>query len=196
MDDELSQVLAVLVMDSDGNRLAVKYCAAARRELWPTVSAQVEFEKMIHSKLPKAVSSKSEVDVAVVKNYTVLFQAANDCVVCAVASATENELAVMQLVEGVFSAASGCSQGASFLSTGLSKQLVLDNLSEVLFILDEVVDDDIIFVTDEDKISSRIKMIDETESVSHTPSGGAEGGSASGGGGGAATAANLKRSLL
>jgi len=156
-------VLALLVLDTDGERLAVKYSAVARRELWPTVEAQVAFEKMIISKLPKLGSAKSEVDVAVIKEYTVLFQACNDVVVCAVASSTENELVVMQLVEGIFSSASNCSHATNFLSTGLSKQLVLDRLSDILFILDEVVDDGIIMETDEEKITARIKMIDETQ---------------------------------
>ncbi|CAK0807669.1 unnamed protein product [Prorocentrum cordatum] len=163
MEEALCQVLALLVLDSDGERLAVKYSAVARRELWPSVEAQVAFEKMIISKLPKLGSAKSEVDVAVIKEYTVLFQACNDVVVCAVASSTENELAVMQLVEGIFSSANNCSHATNFLSTGLSKQLVLDKLSDVLFILDEVVDDGIIMETDEEKITARIKMIDETQ---------------------------------
>merc|ERR1740130_749889 len=82
--------------------------------------------------------------------------------VCAVAGAAENELVVLNLVEGIFSAISATAS-SSFLSTGVSKQLVLDNLSDVLFILDEVVDDGIIMETEEEKISARIKMIDETE---------------------------------
>merc|ERR1740130_66512 len=85
--------------------------------------------------------------------------------VCAVAGAAENELAVLNLVEGIFSAISATAS-SSFLSTGVSKQLVLDNLSDVLFILDEVGDDGIIMETDEEKISARIKMIDETEVTS------------------------------
>merc|ERR1712060_687390 len=70
-----------------------------------------------------------------------------------------------QMVEGIFSAISGCAQGSSFLSSGLSKQLVLDNLSDVLFILDEVTDDGIVMETEDEKISARIKMVDETEAT-------------------------------
>merc|ERR1712113_870776 len=109
-------------------------------------------------------NTRSDVDVAIIDEYTVLFQACNDVFVCAVAGSAENELVVLQLVEGIFSSISANAQ-SSFLSTGVTKQLVLDNLSDVLFILDEVCDDGIIMETDEEKIGARIKMIDETEAT-------------------------------
>jgi len=164
-EDGLCQILALLVLDSDGQRLAVKYTSLAKKELWVGSKAQLAFEKKIISKLPKPSAARSEVDVAVIDEYTILFQACNDVVVCAVASPTENELVVMQLVEGIFATMSSITQGSSFLSSGLTKQLVLDGLADVLFILDEVMDDGIIMETDEDKITARVKMIDETEAA-------------------------------
>jgi len=164
-EDGLCQILALLVLDSDGQRLAVKYTSLAKKELWVGSKAQLAFEKKIISKLPKPSAARSEVDVAVIDEYTILFQACNDVIVCAVASPTENELVVMQLVEGIFATMSSITQGSSFLSSGLTKQLVLDGLADVLFILDEVMDDGIIMETDEDKITARVKMIDETEAA-------------------------------
>merc|ERR1712176_592546 len=163
-DQSLCQILAILVLDADGARLAVKYSSTARKELWTSVKQQLAFEKRVISKLPKPSASRSEADVAIVDDYTVLYQACNDVVVCAVASPTENELVVLQLVEGVFTSMSNTAPG-SFLSTGLTKQVVLDNLSDVLFILDEVTDDGIIMETEDEKISARIKMVDETEAT-------------------------------
>jgi len=143
----------------------VKYSSVARKEIWVGTKQQLAFEKRVITKLPKSSGTKTEVDVAVIDEYTVLFQACNDVVVCAVAASTENELVVLQLVEGTFCAMSSITQGSSFLSSGLTKQLVLDNLSDVLFILDEVTDDGIIMETEEDKITARIKMVDETEAT-------------------------------
>merc|ERR1712136_132999 len=122
------------------------------------------FEKRVITKLPKNSGSKTEVDVAVIDEFTVL-QSGNDVVICAVAANGENELVVLSLVEGVFSAISNCAH-AGFLSSGLSKQFVLDNLADVLFILDEVTDEGIIMETEEELILNRIKMIDELESNS------------------------------
>ena len=74
----------------------------------------------------------------------------DDVAICAVAGSSENELVVLHVVEGIFSAISGCSQGSSFLSSGSTKQFVLDNLSDVLFELDGVCDDGIIMETEEE----------------------------------------------
>eukprot|EP00931_Biecheleriopsis_adriatica_P078286 TRINITY_DN51747_c0_g1_i1.p1 TRINITY_DN51747_c0_g1~~TRINITY_DN51747_c0_g1_i1.p1 ORF type:complete len:195 (+),score=59.57 TRINITY_DN51747_c0_g1_i1:64-648(+) len=163
MEDGLNQILALLVLDTDGGRLAVKYNSIARKDLFPTVKQQTAFEKRVINKLPKPSASRSEVDVAVIDEYTVIFQACNDVVVAAVAAASENELVVLELVEGIYNSMSNACQGNSLLSSGLTKQLVLDSLSDVLFILDEVVDNGLIMETDHEKISARIKMIDETE---------------------------------
>eukprot|EP00413_Alexandrium_margalefii_P005084 CAMPEP_0204512700 /NCGR_PEP_ID=MMETSP0661-20131031/1078_1 /ASSEMBLY_ACC=CAM_ASM_000606 /TAXON_ID=109239 /ORGANISM="Alexandrium margalefi, Strain AMGDE01CS-322" /LENGTH=201 /DNA_ID=CAMNT_0051517831 /DNA_START=246 /DNA_END=848 /DNA_ORIENTATION=+ len=164
-DGSLCQVLAILILDAEGARLAVKYSSLCKKELFPTIKQQLAFEKRVISKLPKPSSSRSDVDVAVIDEYTVIYQACNDVFVCAVAPTNENELIVLQLVEGIYQAISTCAQGASFLSTGLTKQLVLDSLSDVFFVLDEVTEDGIIMETEEEKISARTKMIDETEAT-------------------------------
>lgn len=157
--------MAILLLDAEGGRLAVKYSSLSKKELWPTTKQQLAFEKRVISKLPKPSNSRSDIDVAVIDDYTIIYQACNDVFVCAVAPSAENELVVLQLVEGVYSAISSCAQGTSFLATGLTKQLVLDSLSDVFFVLDEVTDDGIIMETEEEKISARIKMIDETEAT-------------------------------
>nr|ABV22240.1 nonclathrin coat protein-like [Karlodinium veneficum] len=162
-EESLCQVLALLCLDTDGARLAVKYSTYAKKELWSGTKNQLAFEKRLINKLPKPTATRSDVDVAVVDDYTVLFQAINDVYVCAVAGPAENELAILQLVEGIFSSISTTVSSSSFLSTGVNKQLVLDSLSDVLFILDEAVDDGIIMETEEEKLCARIKMIDETE---------------------------------
>merc|ERR1712136_658601 len=123
-----------------------------------TPKLQMAFEKRVIIKLPKNSGSKTEVDVAVIDEFTVLHQSGNDVVICAVAANGENELVVL-------SAISNCAH-AGFLSSGLSKQFVLDNLADVLFILDEVTDEGIIMETEEELILNRIKMIDELESNS------------------------------
>jgi len=163
MDDGISRILALLVLDTDGARLAVKYTQLARKEIWPLLNQQTAFEKRVINKLPKPSASRSEVDVAVIDDYTIIFQACNDVVVAAVAGSSENELVAMGLVEGIYNSMSSACVGQSFLATGLSKQLVLDGLSDVLFILDEVTDEGVIMETEDEKISARIKMIDETE---------------------------------
>eukprot|EP00928_Gymnodinium_smaydae_P090913 TRINITY_DN74622_c0_g1_i1.p2 TRINITY_DN74622_c0_g1~~TRINITY_DN74622_c0_g1_i1.p2 ORF type:complete len:196 (+),score=71.72 TRINITY_DN74622_c0_g1_i1:82-669(+) len=167
-DQGLSQVLALLVLDAEGGRLAVKYSSLGRKEIWTSTKQQIAFEKRLIQKMPKIMpSSRSEVDVAVIDDFNVLYQACNDVIVAAVATSNENELLVMQLVEGIYSAIAAAAP-SGFLSSGLTKQLVLDNLADVLFILDEVCDDGVIMEVEEETISARIKMVDETEVTTST----------------------------
>eukprot|EP00811_Abedinium_folium_P011754 NODE_20887_length_777_cov_11.384615.p1 GENE.NODE_20887_length_777_cov_11.384615~~NODE_20887_length_777_cov_11.384615.p1 ORF type:complete len:224 (+),score=77.71 NODE_20887_length_777_cov_11.384615:95-673(+) len=161
-DSVLTQILALLVTDTDGNRLAVKYSTPGKK-IWPTLKAQTAFEKKLVGKLPKQTgTARSETDVTIVDDFTVLHQSCNDTVICAVAPSSENELIVLQLIEGIAGAISTVVQ-QNFLSSGITKQQVLDNLAEVLFILDEVTDDAIIMETEEDKIAARVRMTDETD---------------------------------
>ena len=86
-------------------------------------------------------------------------------------STAENELVIAQLLEGMFAAINAVSQ-TSFVSTGLSKPGVLENLDHVLLVLDEVTDDGIIMETDEEKIQNRVRMIEEQSHMVQDSGGG------------------------
>lgn len=177
----LCQVLAALILDRDGERLAVRYASVARREYWPDIKSQMAFEKKLVAKIPKASTpEKSETDVVVVEDQTVLFLAANDLIVCAVAAPGENELIVAQVVDCMWEAMVRAAP-VGLLSNGPSKQLVIDYLTETYFFLDEIMDDGIVMEIDEAKVQARIGMHDEPdtsqESLPHA------GGTSSGGGG-------------
>jgi len=60
-----NQILALLALDTDANRLAVKYCGCAK-PLFPTVESQKKFEKKIVAKLPKPSGGAPSGDVDVV----------------------------------------------------------------------------------------------------------------------------------
>mmetsp|Transcript_49928 Transcript_49928/g.100505 ORF Transcript_49928/g.100505 Transcript_49928/m.100505 type:complete len:198 (+) Transcript_49928:95-688(+) len=159
--NSLCQVLAIIIMDVHGERLAVKYPRVGR-QLWPDIKRQTAFEKLVASKLPKlGEASKSEPDVTMVDEYIVLYQAANDVVVCVVAPSSENELMVVQVVECIWAAM--CRAAPGILSNGPTRQLVVDYLSDVYFFLDEIIDDGLIMETEEAKVQARIYMRDEGE---------------------------------
>mmetsp|Transcript_30486 Transcript_30486/g.97427 ORF Transcript_30486/g.97427 Transcript_30486/m.97427 type:complete len:194 (-) Transcript_30486:105-686(-) len=164
-DGGLCQVLGILIIDPEGQRLAVKYSKAGK-ELWPDIKKQTAFEKRVASKLPKPQeAAKSEPDVTIVDDHTVLFQAANDVVVCVIAAPNENELMVVQIVECIWAAMIRAAP-PSLLSNGPTRQLVVDFLSDVMFFLDEVIDDGMIMEVDEEKVHARIRMQDEMEAAS------------------------------
>ena len=97
-----NQVLALLVLDNDANRLAIKYCSSGKKH-FPTIADQQKFEKQVIRKLPKPNASgrASEGDVALVNDLLVLYKICNDVYTCVVCTTAENELIVGQLLEGL-----------------------------------------------------------------------------------------------
>lgn len=154
-----NQVLALLVLDADANRLAIKYCSGGLK-LWPSVEDQRKFERKTIQKLPKPSGrASSETDVALIGEQLVVFKICNDVYICVVCSPNENELVVAGLCDGVAAALTQTTQ-MSFVSNGLSKQTVLDQLDQVLLVLDEVTDDGIIMEVDDEKIFNRVRMVE------------------------------------
>ncbi|CAD7972703.1 unnamed protein product [Amoebophrya sp. A25] len=162
----VNQVLALLVLDSDHHRLAVKYCAPGQK-LFPTVEEQRSFEKKVIKKLPKPTGRPSEGDVAIVgDNQLVLYKIINDVYICVLCSTAENEVILAQVLEGLCQALQSATQMMAFVGNGITKQSVLECLDQVLLVLDEVTDDlGIIMEVEEEKILNRIRMQDEIQDV-------------------------------
>lgn len=158
-----NQVLALLVLDIDAKRLAVKYVGASKSR-FADVEAQKKFEKKVILKLPKpsVTGRATENDVALVDDLLVLYKMCNDVYVCVVCNETENELTISQLLEGMYQAISASCQ-TGFVSTSVTKTSILECLDQVLLVLDEVTDGGIILESDEEKIGNRIRMIEEVE---------------------------------
>lgn len=136
-----SQVLALLILDADANRLAVKYCVPGLK-LFATVDAQKKFEKKVVAKLAKPTGRVNvDADVALIGDHQlVLYKGINDLYVCVVCSVLENEVILSTLLEGLCQALSQATH-VSFVNNQVTKQTVLEALDQVLLVLDEAVDD-------------------------------------------------------
>jgi len=158
----ISQIFGVCILDTEGERLAVRY-AAPSQELFPDFLKQRAFEKKIIAKIPQQSQSKDKdgkdthADIAIIDDLLVLFRVANDVVVIVISELEENELVLVELLDGIFDSLITCCCG-SIMSQGLSKREVLVKLERAILILDEVQDDGIILETEEEKIVHRVKM--------------------------------------
>jgi len=157
----ISQILGCLILDAEGERLAVRYSSSGTKR-FVDFKQQRAFEKKIIAKIPRnALSRGSEkdthVDVAIIDEQLVLFRGISDVLVIIVADELENEMVLMQLVDGIFDSLITCCC-SSIMSQGLSKRAVLEKLERAILILDEVQDDGIILEIEEDKICHRVKM--------------------------------------
>eukprot|EP00397_Hematodinium_sp_SG-2012_P052808 GEMP01062673.1.p1 GENE.GEMP01062673.1~~GEMP01062673.1.p1 ORF type:complete len:198 (+),score=45.16 GEMP01062673.1:104-697(+) len=159
--DSTSHILAIVILDVDGERLAARYNSSSL-EVFPDIQSQCAFEKRIIQKLPKPSAQRSDTrwdnaDVAIIDDFLVLFKGTNDVFVCVVANTHENEIMLTQLLDGIFGSltATTCT---SIISQGLSKRSILEGLEMTILILDEVQDDGVILETEEEKIIARVKM--------------------------------------
>ncbi|EPQ27632.1 uncharacterized protein PFL1_04770 [Pseudozyma flocculosa PF-1] len=161
---------AVLVLDSDGNRIISKYyqpphaasflssatpaqqnaVAASTPQLstknpFPTLKEQRAFEKAIFEKTRRATG-----DIVLYDSHLVLFKASLDVIFYVVGPAAENELMLSGLLNSFYDATS------MLVRHQVEKRAILENLDLVTLALDETVDDGIILETDSTTIASRV----------------------------------------
>lgn len=161
---------AVLILDTDGNRVMAKYyqpphaanflstataaqqnaVAATTPQLsaknpLATLKEQRAFEKAIFDKTKRATG-----DIILYDSQLVLFKASLDVIFYVVGPAAENELMLSGLLSAFYDATS------MLVRHQLEKRAILENLDLVTLALDETVDDGIILETDSTTIASRV----------------------------------------
>jgi len=161
---------AVLILDSDGNRVIAKYyqpphaanflstatpaqqnqVAATTPQLsaknsLATLKEQRAFEKAIFDKTKRATG-----DIVLYDSHLVLFKASLDVIFYVIGPAAENELMLSGLLSAFYDATS------MLVRHQVEKRAILENLDLVTLALDETVDDGIILETDSTTIASRV----------------------------------------
>ena len=145
----LYTIKAVIVLDSEGQRIATKY-ATFSELLKP--KDQLAFEKKLAIK-----ASKSPNEVMLIDDAMVLYKALGDVHVFVVGDIEENELLLLNVLN-VF-----CDSLQIVLGDDVSKQAAMDSLDYVFLLIDELVDDGIILETDPNLIAERATMRNSAE---------------------------------
>lgn len=147
LDPTIPRVLNVLIMDSEGKRIAVKYYSPE----WASVAAQANFEKLVWSKTMRT-NARGEAEVTMFDDYVVVFKALGDLIFYVTGSVSENELVLYAALQALF-------ESVSLLLRGqLDKKTALENLDLLLLCVDEVVDAGLILETDPQTVASRVAM--------------------------------------
>lgn len=161
---------AVLILDTDGNRVIAKYyqpphaasflatatpaqqnaVAATTPQLstknpLSTLKEQRAFEKAIFDKTKRATG-----DIVLYDSHLILFKASLDVIFYVVGPAAENELMLSGVLSAFYDATS------MLVRHQVEKRAILENLDLVTLALDETVDDGIILETDSTTIASRV----------------------------------------
>ena len=98
---EIPGVLNVLLLDSDGKRVAVRYYDSAMK----TTATQMKFEKEVFSKTSRN-NARGEAEIALLDNYIVVYKFCADLHFFVTAKVDENEIIVATVLNAFFDAVS------------------------------------------------------------------------------------------
>lgn len=161
----LPKLDAILVLDSDGARLAGKYYGSflkANPESGKTVEdVRTNFEKQVQQKIAGIVAKPDAAEVVSVMGRTVVFcggsqqGGAGDVRVVHVGPSNESELVLAYLCEGMYDAL------AQLMGGTTERTMVLDNLELVFLLIDEHCDGGIILEVDGSKLAAAVLLRDD-----------------------------------
>ncbi|KAJ8642319.1 hypothetical protein MRB53_019013 [Persea americana] len=143
--DSFPSIKNILLLDSEGKRVAVKYYS----DDWPTLSAKLAFEKSVFTKTQKT-NARTEADIAMFESYIVVYKFIQDLHFFVTGGDDENELILATVLQGFFDAV------GILLRNNVDKRTALENLDLILLCLDEIVDGGIILETEADIIAGKV----------------------------------------
>ena len=155
---------AILVLGSDGDRLAGKYYGDFLKtpdEGSSREETRQNFEKEVQQKIGGIVARQDAAEVVSVRGKTVVFCGGSaqgeggDVRIVHVGPPNESELVMAHLCEGMYEALSQLMGGST------DRTMVLDNLELVFLLIDEHCDGGIILETDGGKLAAAVLLRDE-----------------------------------
>eukprot|EP00898_Chlorokybus_atmophyticus_P002429 jgi/Chlat1/3187/Chrsp22S03459 len=137
----------ILLLDSEGKRVAVRYYGSD----WPTNASQLSFEKSLFAKTQRT-NARGEAEIIMLDNVLSVYKFASDLHFYVTGGEDENELLLVTVLQCLFDAVS------LLLRNAVEKKTALENLDLVLLTLDELVDGGIILETEPTVVASRVAM--------------------------------------
>ncbi|XP_039137566.1 coatomer subunit zeta-2-like [Dioscorea cayenensis subsp. rotundata] len=135
----------ILLLDSEGKRVAVKYFS----DDWPSLAAKLSFEKSLFAKTAKT-NARSEAEITMFDSYIVVYKFVQDLHFFVTAGSDENELILAAVLQGFFDAV------GLLLRNDVEKRTALENLDLILLCIDEIIDGGIILETDANTIAGKV----------------------------------------
>ncbi|XP_071689501.1 coatomer subunit zeta-2-like isoform X1 [Rutidosis leptorrhynchoides] len=143
--DACPAIKNLLLLDSEGRRVAVKYYT----DEWPTNAAKLAFERSIFAKTLKT-NARTEAEIVMFENNVVLYKFIQDLHLFVTGGDNENELALASVLQGF-------SEAVTLLLRGnVDQREALENLDMMFLCLDEIVDAGMILETDGSLIAGKV----------------------------------------
>jgi len=140
-------VSAIVVLDSDGGRIAGKYYSKEFSDF----KTQSAFEKRLYQKTSRS-SARVDADVVLFENYIVVYKFISDAYFYVLGPQEENELILLSVLSALEEVM------ATLLRSQVSKKILIDNYDLLLLALDEIVDDGLVLENDPALITQRVTM--------------------------------------
>ncbi|KAH9611270.1 hypothetical protein KSS87_008943 [Heliosperma pusillum] len=138
-------VKAILLLDSECKRVAVKYYS----DDWPTNAAKLAYEKSVFSKTQKT-NARTEAEITMFDSNIVIYKFIQDLHFYVIGGDNENELILDAVLQGFFDAVT------LLLRNKVDKSEALENLDLILLCLDEIIDRGFILETDGNVIAGKV----------------------------------------
>ncbi|XP_019419242.1 PREDICTED: coatomer subunit zeta-2-like [Lupinus angustifolius] len=157
LSSDCPSIKNILLLDSDGKRVAVKYFS----DEWPTNVAKESFEKLVFTKTQKT-NARAEAEIAMFENNIVVYKFIQDLHFFVTGGDDENELILVTALQAFFDSV------GILLRGNVEKKEALENLDLILMCIDEIIDGGIILETDPSVISGKVasNSIDSGASLS------------------------------
>uniref|UniRef100_A0A061RHV0 Coatomer subunit zeta n=1 Tax=Tetraselmis sp. GSL018 TaxID=582737 RepID=A0A061RHV0_9CHLO len=147
IDPTCPVVRNLLLLDSEGKRIAVKYYGSE----CPSVPAQANYEKSVFSKTSRT-NARGEAEIIMFDDVVVVYKFIGDLMFYVTGASDENELILYTVLQAFYDSVS------LLLRDAVEKKTVLENLDLVLLAMDEIVDSGIILETDPSVVAARVAM--------------------------------------
>ncbi|PKA63253.1 Coatomer subunit zeta-1 [Apostasia shenzhenica] len=145
MQDTCPTIKNILLLDSEGKRVAVKYYT----DDWPTNAVKLAYEKSVFTKTQKTNARTEGAEIAMFDGYIVVYKFIQDLHFFVTGGDNENELILATVLQGFFDAV------GIILRNNVDKRTALENLDLILLCLDEIVDGGIILETEANVIAEK-----------------------------------------
>ncbi|GAA0150780.1 hypothetical protein Leryth_026633 [Lithospermum erythrorhizon] len=143
--DACPTVKNILLLDSEGKRVAVKYYT----DEWPTNAAKLAFEKSVFTKTQKT-NARTEAEIALLENNVIVYRFIHDLHFFVTGGDDENELILSTVLQGF------CEAVTLLLRNNVDQREALESLDLILLCLDEIVDGGMILETDGNTIAGKV----------------------------------------
>ena len=147
-----------ILLDNEGHRLIAKYYNEARGTPFETTQSQKNFEKQLFQKSSKQSASGTssrnvnsfENDIMLVDNYVAIFRCYSDMTIFIIGHSDDNELILGQVLDCIHE----CFD--RIFRKGIERRALIENMSGVILVIDELLDQGIIMHLDPATVLQRI----------------------------------------